>query len=216
MRDALEERHIELPPVFRYLSQEYIHEFFSSGRLRLSAFSEFAKHTDEQRLDTEEGWIVVTITGQTKKLRSRVGRGRDAYILSTSLRGDTELMRVFATDGYFKINDLVGFYSAVSDRIPNCITGRIGCCIYLAQRKVQRKMGVAVDEAVKMNEQGKMNLMRVMEVIGAATFPDIYFWKLGQYAHQQEVRFVWDIGDRVNGPLSVECPEAVQFCERIT
>jgi hypothetical protein len=41
--------------VYRYLPQEFVDAFFTSGRLRISTFSQFAKHADEQRADPQEG-----------------------------------------------------------------------------------------------------------------------------------------------------------------
>jgi hypothetical protein len=215
--NILEERHVKMPPVFRYLPQKYIDEFFSSGKLRLSAFSEFAKHTDEQRHDTEEGWLIVNvpIPARHLRLRSRAGVGRDAYILSTSLRGDSELMQVFGTDGYFKINEVERFGLAVVSRIANCAGLIAGNCTYVDEKEISREMGVAAERAIAQDEQGKMNLQRVVGLIEQVLLPHAYFWKLRRYAHQQEFRFIWQVGHEVHEPLFVECPEAVQFCERI-
>lgn len=212
----MEKRQITLPPVFRYLPQKYIDEFFTSGKLRLSAFSEFAKHTDEQRLDPQEGWGRVDIKGKKVHLVARAGMGHDAYVLSTSLRGDTELMNVFGADGYFKISDPLRFFQAVADKTPDCPGGRVGMCIYVGDREIHRSMGEAVDDAIKTNDQGKRNLMKAVGLINAAMQPEAYFLKLAHHAHQQEVRFIWQVGHEVHEPLFIECPEAVQFCERIT
>jgi len=211
----LEGHPIKKPTVFRYLCQKYIDDFFKSGRLRLSAFSEFAKHKDEQRLDAEEGWNVYNITGEKHRVLSRAGVGSHAYILSTSLRGDAELMNAFVTDGYFKINDVMNFWVAVAEMI-GCAGGRIGFCIYADEREISRRIGAAVDRAVEKNEQFKMNLMRIVQLIKQASMPEAYFLKNKRYAHQQEFRFVWDVGHEVHEPLFVECPKAIQFCERIT
>lgn len=213
-----EERHVKMPPVFRYLPQKYIDEFFNSGRLRLSAFSEFAKHADEQRHDTEEGWLIVNVPIPAKNLalRSRAGVGRDADILSTSLRGDPELMQVFGTDGYFKINEVERFGLAISLRIENCTKLITGNCRYVDEKEISREMGELAEQAIEKDDQGKMNLQSVMALIERVLLPHAYFWKLSRYAHQQEFRFIWHVGHEVHEPLFVECPEAVQFCERIT
>jgi len=212
----LEEHPVKKLIVFRYLSQKHIDEFFESGRLRLSAFSEFAKHKDEQRFDAQEGWLIVDIHGKGQRLMARAGVGFDAYILSTSLRGNAELMNVFGTDGYFKINDADSFAVAVADRITSCAGGLAGSCIYANEREIHQRMGELLDRAIERNEQGKMNLMRVVQLIKVALVPEAYFWKLLCHAHQQEFRFVWHVGHKVNEPLFIECPEALQFCEKVT
>lgn len=219
--NIFEERHVKMPPVFRYLPQKYIDEFFNSGKLRLSAFSEFAKHTDEQRQDTEEGWLIVDITIPSKhmRLRSKSGIGRDSYILSTSLRGDSELMREgwgFGTDGYFKINDVESFGTAIALRIANCTRLITGNCTYVDEKEISREMEEAAEKAIAQDAQGKRNIQRVMGLILQVIYPDACFWKLKRYAHHQEFRFIWHVGHEVHEPLFIECPEAVQFCERIT
>ena len=212
----MEEHPIKKPIVFRYLCQKYIDDFFQSGRLRLSAFSEFAKHTDEQRLDTKEGWAIVEIRGEKQALRSSAGMGLDTYILSASLRGDAELMNTFGTDGYFKIKDVKGFTVAVAARLADFVEGLSGPCIYRDRREIIKTIGAELDIAVEKNEQGKMNLTRVTSLIRRALWPEAYFMKLKHYAPQQEYRFVWHVGQEVHEPLIIECPEALQFCERIT
>jgi len=214
----MQERHDEFPPVYRYLSREYIEEFFSSGKLRLSAFGEFAKHADEQRRDMQEGWLIVTIPipGKQLELRSRAGIGRDTYILSASLRGDMELMRVFHTDGYFKINNVAAFSTAVASKITDCTGILVGSCKYAGHKEIRREMGEIAEKAVEKSPQGKMYIDQVARLIGRALFPYALFLKQGGYAHQQEFRFIWQVSHEVHEPLFVECPEAVQFCERIT
>jgi hypothetical protein len=216
-RNVMEEHVTKQPPVFRYLSQEYIDDFFRSGKLRLSAFTEFAKHADEQRCDTEEGWLIVDIPIPNKgqALRSRAGIGRDAHILSVSLRGDPELMRVFGTNGYFKINDVEGFGLAVASKIPDCRGLISGNCTYVDDREIRREMGVMAEKAVEKSPEGKMYIQRVAGLIQQALFPHALFWKLTKHAHQQEFRFIWQVSHEVHEPLFIECPEVVHFCERI-
>jgi hypothetical protein len=207
----------ELPPVYRYLQKRYVDEFFSSGKLRLSAFSEFAKHIDEQRRDTEEGWVRVSIPIPSKQLaiESRAGAGRNAYILSTSLKGDIALMQVFYTDSYFKINNVTAFSKAIASKISGCTGHMVGYCKYASQKEIQRQMGMLAEKAVERSPEGKMYLDRIMTLLSQALFPDALFMKLGQYSHQQEFRLIWQVSHEVHEPLYVECREAAQFCERI-
>jgi hypothetical protein len=217
MRNTMLGNRIELPPVYRYLPKRYVDEFFSSGKLRLSAFSEFAKHIDEQRRDTEEGWIIVDIPIPSKQLalRSRAGIGHNAYILSTSVKGDIELMQVFHTDSYFKINNVVAFSEAIAPKILGCTGTMVGYCKYASQKEIQREMGILAEKAVERSPEGKMYLDRIGTLLRQVLFPDALFMKLGRYSHQQEFRLIWQVSHEVHEPLYVECREAVQFCQRI-
>lgn len=213
----MEEPTLKNLSVFRYLNQNYIDEFFQYSRLRLSVFSEFSKHKDEQRLDTEEGWGVVVIQGKDKQLRSRAGIMPDAYILSTSLRGDVELMKAFGTNGYFKINDIPNFAIAVGISITGSKEeAQLGLCKYVGNKEIRKRMGHLVDEAVEKNKEGKLNLNKVTQLISMALIPEIFFLKSGRYAHQREFRFIWPVNYRVDEPLFIECPEALRFCEKVT
>lgn len=213
----MQKARIQLPPVYRYLPKRYVDEFFCGGKLRLSAFSEFAKHMDEQRRDTEEGRIIVEIPIPSKQLavRARGGAGRNAYILSTSVRGDVELMEVFDTDSYFKINNVIAFSEAISSKILGCTGAIVGYCRYASQREIQREMGMLAEKAVETSPEGKMNRQRIRTLVGQALYPDALFIKLSRYRHQQEFRLIWKASHEVHEPLYVECREAVQFCQRI-
>lgn len=217
MRNTMQKARIQLPPVYRYLLKRYVDEFFSSGKLRLSAFSEFAKHIDEQRRDTDEGRIIVNIPIPRKQVavRARGGAGRKAYILSTSVRGDIELMRVFHTDSYFKINDVIAFSEAIASKILGCTGAMVGYCKYVSQREIQREMGMLAEKAVETSPEGKMDRNRIRTLVGQALYPDALFVKLRRYSHQQEFRLIWQVSHEVHEPLYVECREAVQFCQRI-
>jgi hypothetical protein len=209
---------IQLPPVYRYLPTRYVDEFFSSGKLRLSAFSEFARHIDEQRHDTEEGWVIVDIPIPSRQvaLRSRAGIGHNAYILSTSAKGDIELMQAFDMDSYFKINNVLAFSEAIASKILGCTGTMVGYCKYASQKEIQREMGILAEKAVERSPEGKMYLDRVGALLRQVLFPDALFMKLGRYSHQQEFRLIWQVSYEVHEPLFVECTEAVQFCERVT
>ena len=47
------------PRVYRFLEKQYVEAFFRTGALRLSSFARFSKHTDEQRLDGNEGTVSI-------------------------------------------------------------------------------------------------------------------------------------------------------------
>lgn len=66
------------PTLFRYLASDYVEAFFAEGSLRLSSFTRFAKHADEQRRDPDEGMAAVIDRtyeggGQTIAARTNVG-----------------------------------------------------------------------------------------------------------------------------------------------
>jgi len=214
--NTLKKNNIEIPSVYRYLPKKYVDEFFSSGKLRLSAFSEFAKHNDEQRRDLQEGRLVfeIPIPSQQIAIRVRGGAGRKSYILSTSLREDIELMQAFRTDSYFKINNVIEFSMAIASKIMGCTNLKFGCCKYLRQRLIQRDMRMLTEKELEMISERKIDRTIIRE-ISSRVLEDAIFIKLIQYSHQQEYRLTWHVNHEVHEPLYVECREAIQFCQRI-
>jgi len=80
--------HLRLPIVYRYLEQEYVAKFFETSEIRLSSFSQFRKHKDEQRGDSAEGKAISTITGPEFTLGTcKMGLAADpAAVVDTDLR----------------------------------------------------------------------------------------------------------------------------------
>ena len=129
------------PRVYRFLERKYVDAFFATGALRLSSFAQFAKHTDEQRLDGKEGTFsmayrppgdsgdVVILTG---------GVGKDAYVLSACLVPSAEVMQSFGADSAIVIHDPSSFARAVAATVPGFTHGFDGPCSYQSRRFVQR------------------------------------------------------------------------------
>ena len=216
LRETLLKNNIEIPPVYRYLPKKYVDEFFSNGKLRLSAFSEFAKHVDEQRHDPQEGHLIVEMPVPSKQraIRIRGGTGRNSYILSTSLRGDMELMQAFHTDSYFKINNVAEFSIAIASKILGFKKIVFGSCKYVSEREIQQDMGILAEKVAEAEPGEKIDRNLIMN-IGNRVLPKGMFIKLIRHSHQQEFRLIWQVNYEVHEPLYVECREAVQFCQRI-
>jgi len=123
--------------------------------------------------------------------------GSDAYILSASMIESDELMRQFpGYDDYFRINDPVGFTSAIAEAIPNFTLGFQGPCIYQSERAVRREIQgpplldpSVSQECTQEDAESLFNAMnhRVFEAMKLEPF----FFKPLEYAHQAEYRLVW-------------------------
>jgi hypothetical protein len=128
---STERRWVVVPPVvYRYMSQRYIDEFFATGKLMLGSFATFKQHADEQRGDTQEGLNVVSAIGEDVTVVMGAQHGTHSIVLSTSVRGDDELMRQFGCDGYFRIVDTHLFGRAISECLEGFTDGLEGFCTY--------------------------------------------------------------------------------------
>lgn len=223
--ERLSNRFVEVPQqrtweimpsvVYRYMKQVYIDEFFKSGKIRLSSFSLFSKHDDEQRKDTSEGQNILTGVGRRQTLSAMTVHGHNAYILSASYLKSETLMRDFESDGCFKITNSNGFGIAIANKIPGCRRGVEGPCQYKSRRVITRDIGdFHVDDLRREDDatiDGDKMMRRVLEIGGS----DVFFVKLGKYQHQLEYRFVWGIDQKSDDYIFIECPEALRFCERV-
>ena len=209
---------IRRPYVFRYMPKEYVDAFFSGGTLRLSSFSAFSKHKDEQRLDKNEGnGILVNIddegTGQTVFAVMR--QGHDAYVLCGSTIYSNDLAEAFCTDSGFRINDPTAFGCTIAQAIPGFRAGLEGACIYLDKRTVNRKAGKLDLESMKIHpDKSDLDMEKMFNAIFGMTGDDLFFLKNLQYQHQAEYRLLWSVARDVADLIEVKCPDAVQFCTR--
>ena len=99
---------VRKPYVYRYMDRKYVDRFFEDGSLRLSSFSSFAKHSDEERQDEAEGsGMVVHVCpdGDAKTMTAMLGQGENAYVLCGSTLYEPELAETFGCDSGFRIND---------------------------------------------------------------------------------------------------------------
>jgi hypothetical protein len=209
---------IRRPYVFRYMPEVYVDAFFSDGVLRLSSFSAFSKHEDEQRLDKNEGsGTVVNIddegTGQTVLAAMR--QGHDAYLLCGSTNYSNGLAEVFCTDSGFLINDPTSFGCTIAQAIPGFRSGLEGACIYLDKKTVSRKAGKLDFDSMKVSpDKNELDMGKMFNAISSIAGDDLFFLKHTRYQHQAEYRLLWLTGHEVPDFVVVKCPEAVQFCTR--
>ena len=213
----VEPRWILLPPVvYRYLDQQFIEEFFSTGRLRLSSFHQFKNYADEERGDDHEGKNVVTGIGDNITITAGVEQGHNSLILCTSVRGDNDLMRQFGCTGFFRIVDTHMFGRAIANRISGCTDGLEGFCTYKDAHLIRKKMLPRISSEIQYDQGAAPDLERVAEVVMGLSGLEGFFSKRMKFSHQCEYRMIWNLDRDVDDVVFVDCPEAFEFCERVT
>jgi hypothetical protein len=131
-----------------------------------------------------------------------------------------ELMSQFrGYDDYFRINDPVGFASAIAKAIPNFTFGFQGSCIYRSERTVSREIeGPLLLDPSASQEYTQEDAERLFNALNnriiEATKLEPFFFKPLEYAHQAEYRLVWCVSAGKEDRLVVECPDARHFCGR--
>lgn len=209
---------IRRPVIYRYLEKTFVDSFFETGSLRISSFSTFAKHKDEERQDSKEGYGLVVHRnneGQGQTMVASISQGHNAYVLCGAMSFRPELAQAFGADSGFRINDSIGFSEAISKYIPGFYIGMEGPCLYLPRRTIDRDMGPVDLDSMKVSPEGKeLDMGKLFQAVFSAAGDDLFFLKSDRFAHQNEYRLLWHSPREVSGHIDIVCPEARQFCTR--
>lgn len=206
------------PTLFRFLESRYVDQFFIDGTLRLSSFSQFHKHQDEQRLDVREGktmFVHRTSQGGGQTIEAWTTHGLNAYVLSTTMRYDEELLKAFHCNSYIRINDSTNFGMAIARQVPSLIAAFEGPCLYQDKKIIEKDLGF-----VDMNQfrdsknpaSVRKDLLNSFIVSQMQHLP--LFLKDKSYAHQTEYRFVWITREGASDYLDIKVPDAIGLCDK--
>lgn len=200
------------PPVFRYMESKFIKEFFENCTLRLSSFAQFQKHKDEQRLDFREGessFVNISEEKGGQTIFSNTSHRAHAYILSTSLSLDIQLVEKFSCDAVLKIRNPYQFCQLISKCIPGFRTALCGPCYYMKMRLFETNMGYLEKEWIEQNKKAFNE--KALQHIGFRPF----FIKSSEFSHQCEYRFVWITNEKTSDYIDICVPEARRICRMI-
>jgi hypothetical protein len=219
-----------IPPLFRYMKQEYVEAFFARGELWLTTYERCRAIDDLSRNDAREGKIntLVRTTGDYA-IASVSGVGRQSYMLCTSLHESEALMSSFeAANDYFRIDDPRAFAETIASAVNGYQRGLMGPCTYMPERSVEKydpsflpdfskilELGRSGDEAgaIKAVEEFHKSLSENhARFVGQIP----YFAKVaGSHQDEREFRFVWIVDHPTgNTMLPLVVPEATKYCSR--
>ena len=204
---------IKTPPVIRYLERKYVEEFFRTGQLLLTTYGQCQAHECNIRRDSNEGKAKFSLELDNPSMSGGGIQtvGWQSYMLCASLCESRKLMEHFDVDSYFRITNVIRFLDAISKRVPGCGSGKIGSCIYkdddafgkpLPFKQIPPDTGTSADLAKPMFAPVEFGMS-----------DEPYFIKSDLFAIETEFRFIWHVPYDVKGPIKIECPEAIQFCE---
>jgi hypothetical protein len=183
-------------------SAEYVNDFFSTGRIRLSTFRAFHELESDLRRDKDEGHIVIAAQIPDETLITIGSTGFYHYALCSygqELRADQ--MDIFEGSTGFVIEDPTAFSNAVANSI-GAISHDHGECLYRRFKiLISRPAGLARNRIDH----------KLLQLVNKAQ----YFIKPMRYAPEKEYRFIWEMEDDLDGPKCFECPEAVTYCRRL-
>ena len=183
------------------------------------------KHADEERRDDEGTSLNVGVYSPTTDpddARSVVtvsSAGAKSYVLSGSVIESAQLHEAFGAGGYFVIQNPIGFANAVRRHIPGCTGGLQGHCIYsprgrVIHRDLEENPTDLLNHAKNPDGTIDMGVLPHLDALSAGT--ERFLLKAARFSHQAEYRFVWMTQGRADDYLDIVCPEAREFCKRVT
>ena len=203
---------VRLPTVTRFLKERHVEDFFSSGRLRLSTFSTFRNHKDDERCDPNEGRVNAKINTPNANHHVLAINGQEAYVLCGGLVENPNMEASFSTQCGIRILNPLAFADAVSGRIPGFVGGYQGNCIYRSETFIQKQSSALFGPPA--NQEGMEKWAKDYDEFVARQTSEAFFIKQLRYAHQNEYRFIWFAQGYETSELYIYCPEARQYCQR--
>jgi hypothetical protein len=201
--------------VLRIMPEEYVDEFFRTGRLRLSSFRVFAEHSDEQRGDKVEGLNVINLQGTKHETFLLTSHGQDAYVLCGSACETLteDLADKFGSRTAIFVRDATEFGLRVSRQIGGFRGGMEGACIYRdgsLQFPVEEQVFEQLLDAPNRTVDMRHLTGGLLDAAGATVF----FRKGTQFQSQMEYRWVWIVDNAAEPVLFINCPAARDVCEK--
>jgi hypothetical protein len=182
--------------------KEHVDNFFKTGSIQFGNFEYYTKFDHGEIGDNSEGsfLLVGRCPGRTGFVK--ISGGFNHYVFC-AYQGEvnSDCINKFGYDSSFVINDVEGFSKAISKRLK-CMERKYSSCIY-------RKDKVLVGSAPENFPFLSISPAQMKFVSDAK-----YFLKPQKLSHQKEFRFIWRSDIDLVEPKIIECPEAIQFCER--
>ncbi len=202
------------PSVYRYEDNKWIDEFFLTGKLRLSTFSEFSKYPCEIRGDKTEGFgICYGEAPDNKSMILAQKQGIRAAILCCSHRLDQKLKKGFNRDSAFEIFNTTNFSFEVARQLSGFNQGLEGSCLYRSNLFINRAINLNFDEYKRPD--GTVDMQIINDAASTLGGAELVLLKRKKYEDQQEYRLLWELDYITGGYIDIIVPNARQYCRRI-
>ena len=213
------------PTVYRYMPSQFINEFFSHGKIRLSSLKKFAEHPNEMLRDEHEGrFIHETKTDKALILALVDDYASNSYVLCGSTLYSEQNFETFDATECIAIHDTLNFSNAISRYINGFIGGAEGFAIYQDDPIIRQKIvSTQIDEYIENIKYNKEINKAPLQQLNENTPPELFqlvrasaaFKKSTKYAHEFEYRMIWNTEKIALPYIDIEVPNAIQFCERM-
>ncbi|WP_258098599.1 hypothetical protein [Marinoscillum pacificum] len=202
-------------PVYRILDNvAWLNNFFDTGEIQLSTFSKFRSYKDEMQGDKYEGQAAIIFDGDDKNMHAiTYEAGINAFIMSTTVNLNDQVIDDFKGTCAIKINHPTLFALELSKKLPFVTSGLEGLCDYVEHRSKFLEKQLRTDNLLKTIEE--LSKYKMDHLMNELTQGMELFAKHKKYSHQEEYRFIWFSNVPTNSTIKVQCPEAIEYCEKI-
>ena len=200
-------------PIFRYMDEKYLTEFFDTGKLRIPSLEKCRHHDNSIRKDDHDGQYIEyqrsnydgysTFSNNVRfQMNDEQGnpishgvvtttRIVDGYVLSTSVEASLTLQDHFSGK-IMKISNPIEFANEIYKSINNNIT-------------------------VNVNPPSLYHVIYSNIDLNTLERYSQYFLKKFEFVTEKEFRIVFPISKNIIHPdyLYIDCPNARKFCEEI-
>ncbi|MGC1631680.1 MAG: hypothetical protein WA749_06165 [Gelidibacter sp.] len=203
----------KIDPVFRIIAKkEHLDDFFENGNIFISSFENFKSYKDEMQGDISEGQSLIGgFDEEGNGNHIFYEGGMQAFILCTTKVLTNQVINDFKGVGAIKIVNSVLFAKEIARKLPFVDSGIEGSCIYI-DSKVQHLADEKNELFQKVNFS---DLLMMNQTVAALTNGVEIFMKYKKYEHQQEHRLAWFSQRKIKRGIVVNCPEAIEYCEKI-
>jgi hypothetical protein len=202
---------VQPTPVYRYMDAEYVDEFLKTGKIRISSFSAFSRHSNEALRDDREGWNILFLKGINSTSYTTTCHGMNSLILCTSLMGPWSQPKAFLGKKCFEITNPLLFAAAITSALGNCLRSVNGPCSYVPSRTI-RDYRIEVDLADLAKQRGEQ---AVLELVAEVLQCTPMFRKPLVKKREYEYRFIWELESKAPEFLMVQVPSALKYCRRV-
>ena len=205
--------HVRVPTLTRYMGQQWVDEFFDTGRLRLASLASFRQHPDEALRDGEEGVVEISMTHPNSQGTFLMSIPRCYVLCATSNQVDSERVS-WSTESGFRITNPIGFANSIASHVPGFLAGHICACDYTDEPDVMlnfKERFKSPDE----HPDGPIGFFQEMKAMHERHAIPGLFSKSTRFLAECEHRFLWFSDDDPKPELFLTCPEAREFCERL-
>lgn len=198
-------------PVYRYMKEQYVDEFLSSGKLRLSSFEAFAKHPDEDMRDANEGFHTLAAAGRDSTMYLVSRHGGVCFVASASYRGPWVPSSLSQNRACLEIRNPLLFATAIAKALNDCNAAVVGACSYVHQRSTLLEV-----PGYNFNEAHQLGGLAVIQQEAEALLQyRPMFMKPARFQDEQEFRFVWRMDRPVPETMDIVCLDARAFCRKV-